>query len=138
MALGFTWLIPFYLNYIPGFCFSLSILSLTCTLVTHSVLMDICFTWNIGMFHVKHSSSCLFCSSLQLVFYLLNKELRNIPGFCFSLSILSLTCTLVMHSVLMDICFTWNIGMFHVKHSSSCLFCSSLQPIFYLLNKKLR
>ncbi len=81
MALGFTWLIPFYLNYIPGFCFSLSILSLTCTLVTHSVLMDICFTWNIGMFHVKHSSSCLFCSSLQLVFYLLNKELRKIVIF---------------------------------------------------------
>ena len=116
MVFGATWFIPFYLNYIRGLCFSLSIWSLTCTSAMHLVLLDICFTWNIGMFHVKHSSSCLFCSSLQLVFYLLNKELREIVIFVFgvtwfipfylnyilelffSLSILSLTCTLVISS----------------------------------------
>ena len=81
MVFGVTWFIPFYLNYILELFFSLSIWSLTCTLAMHSVLLDICFTWNIGMFHVKHSSSCLFCSSLQHIFCLLNKKLRKIVIF---------------------------------------------------------
>ena len=81
MVFGATWFILFFLNYIRGFYLLLSIWSLTCTLAMHSVLMDICFTWNIPMFHVKHSSSCLFCSSLQHIFCLLNKELRKIVIF---------------------------------------------------------